>query len=292
MLENSIFINLDFFPPTSERLCRIPDAAAAIKNTSIYVRLIDNFPWSFDIRMKSDTAFDDTAVSYFSRKCAENKMKLIFIFPGIFDYCRILRLKGYNRFASFNDGFIKINTEAFGFSSFIEQLAEDIIELCPEVNGFCLCSGESENIAIAEALKEKSEERWDIYESVDCYKNEFLIAENLLEDEDHSLQAAHSDLKLKAKEFYEKRYFLNQLSIMSSIGSNYPASYGRSLYALYKEVELFFHLAIEAVESIRKKAEGKIEENWLNAFCRSSVLTIEEDFLSCRNKLKQAGVLN
>ena len=125
MYEKTAFINIDFLPPAAERLCMLPEAAEISGYDNVILRMIDNFPWSFDCRMKSDTAYDETALSYISKKFNELGIGLIFVFPGINDFSRLFRLKGYRRFADVEHGSVTAKTEAFGFSAFLESVAED-----------------------------------------------------------------------------------------------------------------------------------------------------------------------
>ena len=121
MQEDFVYLNLDFMPPTAERLCMLPENIRKRGYRRIYLNIIDNFPWSFEQRLQSSTAYSEAELDYFVKSCSKLNLKLSYIFPESGSFLRLLRCNGYRRMSLTGTQLIQIDPEAVGVNLLMDS---------------------------------------------------------------------------------------------------------------------------------------------------------------------------
>ncbi|MBI9106802.1 MAG: hypothetical protein JEZ04_08650 [Spirochaetales bacterium] len=292
------YINLDFLPPSTERLFELPDAARKEGVNEIVLKIINNFPWEFEPRMRSDFFFPENVIAYFFRLCTQANIRISFVFPGPDDFGRLLRLSGYTRLAGSSGGMVLIDPDSVGLKSFLESIFEDVVSLVPDVGNFILRQPEKKN---------ESSQYWTAFnklavesaEACGC-KTEmterempFTFAEDVFTAAGTGSLPRLSDILTDSIENFQKSVFkLRQFSIMSSLCFNGPAADYDNVFELYGRLLVQRRRLDESLESFRLSGGAVLDRDWLEKYLSSIRIAAEEDVFNIAMRLKQLGLLN
>ena len=291
MKENTVFLNLDFMPPTAGVLSVLPEKIAAMKARKVLMRMIDNFPWSFDCRMQSDSAFSEQPAEYFLKGIIDRGIEVALQFPGPNDFNRLLRTKGYRRLAESDDnGFQIINREGLGFRSLIETIGEDVTGLVAGIEKFWLPEATDTEYAAAVSgcLKEQG-----LRVEVLSGKPVFITADQISENcGDNSLKIRHDKLLRAVAEASEAVFWLKHYAVMSVSGYIMPAAVGRNTAQIMQRARDNAAKAKAMLESFRFQAENRIDKDWMDVYSGSIIMSLNEDLEIAVNRLRHTGLLN
>ena len=235
MSEQTAYIDLDFLPPIVERLAALPDMLKQGGYSSVVLKIIDNFPWVFDRRMQSSTAYPESIIAYAAEKFEKHGIRFSFIFPGKNDFNRILRLNGYRRLVSDRPGIVTIDTGRLEFLPLIESLAEDYLSLCPDTYSLIIdgCGGEDEKFfKRCEAGVVKIRKKFLVQQNVPGYK----IAEEYMSAGGSGLPGLSKDLNQDVQDFASVLFKLKHYISMSSLSSNSPAASRENLESIFTDL--------------------------------------------------------
>ncbi len=283
-----ISINIDELPPIEARLGMLPDSAAELGYEILNIRMIDNYPWSFEPRMSCDNAYTENILAFLDEKCEKIGIRLSFILPGTYDFTRILRLDGYRHLISYSSGFPVFNCQAVGASAVLESIVEDYVSLCPNAS-----------MVSYEMRCDEAAELYDKYiiaaercglSSVIKAGYEYTTAENFLSGFDSPLVKLFDSLKSAISNYGALVYKIKEFLVMSSLGSNFPSSASESPGLLLKSVYEQKDEIILMLEGFYKLAETLIEPGWLKKYIKSVRLTAENEASYIENLLRQNGV--
>ena len=277
-------------PPAAERFCRLPEAVIKAGYDELCIRIIDNFPWSFDCRMKSDSAYPENVISFISEACAERGTALSLVFPGMYDYIRLIRLSGYRRFARAEPGVPGINTDAVGFSQLIETVTEDILSLCPKLDSLIFRTGNRQEQEYY-LKSSKVVESFDVKTRLESENEDYISAEFFLTGNKSELNICFSSLKTAIEGFAVSLYRIRQYLVMSALGNQFPAAAGTGIHYRFEDLQLQRTNILELCDNFLTAAAGILEPCWLEQYCRTIYMNADDEILSVERRLRQSGLL-
>ncbi|MDC7126833.1 MAG: hypothetical protein PQJ46_14775 [Spirochaetales bacterium] len=284
-MDEFIIINTDFMPPKSEVLCTLADTAHRRGNEVLCLRMIDNFPWSFDSRMQSSTAYDESVLDFLSGQCSKLGIQLAFIFPGVSDFSRILRLNGYhNFFKTGEDGIIELDTDFVASSSLISEVIEDFNTLCQNTK-FFINNDEADIQIFKLAIFEVTN-----LEVLPDNNTVLTAGRYLLGDESESDNSLDL-LVQETQQYAAASYFFKQFFVSSSLGGSIPSACFTSIRSLYSDLIQKKKKLEKMLDLFLKKSSSVIEANWLDNYTEAVKFKSEEELHNIRRELFRFGFL-
>ena len=292
--ENCINLNLDFFPSTSERLSLVPDKVSETGAEGLCLKIIDNFPWDFECRMKGACAYSDSLLSWFSERCRGLGLRLFFAFPGPDDFTRILRLSGWRHLRRKDSEQLIIDTDAVGFNRIIDELSEDFTELCGEIDGFFFysegCNSELEKIYLEKVRNILGDTGYFVSDNISS--GDFKSAEWFLSNGSSDAIIQFAAFKAAQSRFAESLMQIKQQLIMSSMSFNPPVADTVSINFMIEELTDSKKLLYSSAEKFSSASEGSLESEWTALNTRAALLAADEDYHLLTARLNQARLLN
>ena len=292
MDKKTVFINLDYMPPSPAMIKKLPDLLDEADVISVAFRLIDNFPWAFDGRMQSDSAFPEQMVEYLDSGLSARNIEYSMMFPGPGDFTRILRVKGFRRMALDDKNRpLFINCEQIGFKSFIDNIMEDMAGLLQNAASFAL--RETDDSVFKESVMQCAEDCGCALEFIP-FSAEFITADRLIgKGEAGSMASAAMERLIEAENAaVQAVYRLKQYSSMSASSVMPPAAFGTGLCELLKDAEKARAELDQGIDDFLHACTPAVDEAWLDLYIRSVRLTADGEFSSAVSRLRQIGVLN
>ncbi|MDC7225487.1 MAG: hypothetical protein PQJ61_01840 [Spirochaetales bacterium] len=290
MPKSTVSIFLDHLPPTAERLCALPIEAAGKDFEGLELKLIDNFPWDFECRMKSCTSYDEIAIGFVSEQCKALGLNLYLRFPCEDDFARILRLRGYRKFIKRDSGKIIIDSEAVGFKHLIESVAEDAAALLPSLKFFTFppVTAESGYTEIVSDILINAGYKT----AAGCCEADWLSADEFLCGADSIVVAEYRSLKDSYQDYCIACEELRLSIIMSQLSSMPPAAGRKTPGRLVNDLHINRKAFDNNSATFRKIAAGRIEPDWLDLMLRAMKLAADELLHSLEDRARQSGLLN
>ncbi len=277
-------------PPSVERFCKVPEAVSEAGYNELCIRMIDNFPWSFDCRMKSDSAYPENVVSFVAEACYEKGIAFSLVFPGLYDYVRLIRLNGYRRLALDGPGVPGINTDAVGFSHLIETITEDMVSLCPQLSCFVFENtdkhGQDYYLKCLKVIESSG-----VGTRKNTEENEFHVAEFFMTGNDSELGTSFRKLQEVIGDLAGSLYQIRQYIVMSSLGTQFPAASEKGIHFGFEELKMQRKEIFYNCDSFSRAASGLLEPGWLEHYCRTIQLNADDEIFSVERRLRQTGLL-
>jgi hypothetical protein len=287
MADNNVFIDLDFFPPTAERLFKLPGILKERGVQKICMKMICNFPWEFEPRMRSESFFPENVTAHFFKLCSDAGIRLSFLFPGTDDFGRILRLPGYSRLACPDCDILYINPESTGIKSFIESIFEDVVSLIPDIRSFTFRGREGFDRITAECAVKSGYST----ELLPPGKSSFYV-EEIFESADKSMiKESITGLSTAIDEFEKTVFKIKQYAVMGSLCCNAPSSGSENAAELYRSMKIKKKNLDKNFDVLRREGSVVIDDFWLKKYLSSISLVVNEDFTASAMRLKQLGLL-
>ena len=130
---NAICISPWRFPPKPERFFSLIDILAACGITMLIIDWGPLFPWTVDARFATADSFPDEAIAALHRRAKSRGVAFVPCIPLGSDMGCFLSMPTYRYLATFLRDEIILNLDAPGSQKFACELADDILELLPEI---------------------------------------------------------------------------------------------------------------------------------------------------------------
>jgi len=297
MPEKMFFINLDFFPPSAERLFELPSIIEENGGQDVYLKMICNFPWEFEPRMRAESFYPDNVTEHFFKLCSAAGMKITFLFPGPNDLERLLRLPGYSRLSFRDAEVLRVNPDSIGLKSFFESVIEDVVSLVPNVGSFAIlnllnvdedfgCEGKYNKLA-SDCISSCGYEFEQIEPAVSWIYSEELFAQADRSSIPQLVKALWNDIE----EFEESVFRIKQYSAMSGLCCNAPAAGRWNTVELYSRLKQSRGRLDESIDALRDENCSVIDRSWLEKYLSSIKITADEDASNSEMRLKLLGLL-
>ena len=290
MDDNIAYINLDFFPPTAELLCSVPRKAVEKGVNKLCLRIIDNFPWDFDCRLRSFSSYDDSTIDFFSKECESLDLELSLAFPAKDDFSRLLRLNGYRRMADPAMKSLIVDPESIGFKSLIDSVAEDFSSLYQGIYSFVLTIGQENDDYSSRVGKILSDAGYRVSEI--GAEAVFTTVESFLTNNDSAVSIAYrlmTDVYMNLSKTISE---LRPLLILSLLSNNPPSSGETGINQLMNRIFVLKDEFDTKAENFRKSAKGRVDPDWSSSSIKAYNLAIDDVFTTIEQRLKQSGLLN
>jgi len=138
-----IHLDLKGAPPTPERLVGLLDVFAAARYNAVLVEWEDAFPWTVDVRFRSETAYTPDEVRRFSVHAAELGMEIVPLIQCLGHMETPLSVPGYEPLREVPDQEDVLNPLAPGAGELVAAMVDDVLALLPEVRHFHLGGDEA-----------------------------------------------------------------------------------------------------------------------------------------------------
>lgn len=291
MQKTTQYIDLDFLPPTAELICSIPERAKEENVETICLKIVDNFPWDFDGRLRSFSSYDESMIDFISKESKKLGIRLIIKFPEADDFLRLLRLQGYRRLLDINSKQLKIKTSSVGFKPLIESAADDFISLFPELEYFGINKvSDNDSDYKKHACDILSKEGYKLFE-IDS-GTRFITAEEFLFGVESGVIKAYQSMNANYKAIAIAGAEVQRLLIMSSLTCNPPAPGGSCINSMMNQVEGISAALNKNAATLKKEAKGHICEEWIDTCIKACILASEEELRSLEQRLVQFNLLN
>ncbi len=133
-----VHLDLKGTPPTPERLLSLLDVFAAARYNAVLVEWEDAFPWTVDIRFRSETAYTPEQVRSFAARAAERGLEIIPLIQCLGHMETVLSTPGYEHLRETPHQEDVLNPLAPGASDLVAGMVDDVLKLMPEVRRFHL----------------------------------------------------------------------------------------------------------------------------------------------------------
>lgn len=138
-----VHLDLKGTPPTPERLLRLLEIFAAARYNSVLVEWEDSFPWTFDERFRSETAYAPATIRKFVKTADRLGMEIIPLVQCLGHMETPLRLREYEHMREVSYDESVLNPLARGARELIGGMIDDVLTLMPNVRHFHLGGDEA-----------------------------------------------------------------------------------------------------------------------------------------------------
>ncbi len=294
-------LNLDFQPPAAERLLLLPSELSYHGISEIIIRLLDNFPWTFESRLLSCGTLPEEVMGHLVKLLDKQGISFSLMFPGASDLGRLLRIPGYRRMFRKEENILTINPEATGFKRFMDDVLEDITALCENISSFYLLESEASehpeyHAAVAEIIGE-----YDIALRIlknDCVMSPFeqFCSRGSLGFSGKEVPAGYIQSFKNFEDGRKKIALLSsELRYLISIdaaGVRCITPEGKNISMLYREMDRAIQQLSKISEELTDSGSGFADIHWLEAYSRSVLKSCEEDYLQSGIRLSQCGLIS
>ena len=137
--------NLDLkgMPPTFDRLMTLLDIIKAARYNAFMVEWEDMFPWNTDIRFRSRFAYTPKQIRCLCRAAEERDIDIVPLVQSLGHMETPLSVEGYESLRELKNRTDTLNPLAEGARNLVENMIDDVLELCPNVKYFHLGGDEA-----------------------------------------------------------------------------------------------------------------------------------------------------
>ena len=141
-----VHLDLKGVPPTFERLLSLLDVFAAARYNVLLVEWEDSFPWTVDLRFRSETAYTPRQVRQFMQLAADKGLEVIPLVQCLGHMETPLSFPEYVPLREVPEHSDVLNPLASGAGELVRRMVDDVLTLCPNVRYFHLGGDEARTL--------------------------------------------------------------------------------------------------------------------------------------------------